>query len=450
VITTLGAKFALGDDFLTKYWPTLLQATGEQGGTEVMTAFNNLIGGHMQHSELKKLAADGFVDSKDLDYTKTGEIKGTKPGAKMFEESLFEKNPFQWANDFHDTYMKRKGSTDESFDKLVMSMPRNMGALIEEFVHNRQRYERDAANQGQAGMAASTNEWLGQNPAAGAEALKTSFEALATSITAPGVQALGPALAAAAQGVQTFAADIGGANQNLVALGGAAAVLAAGYGSMKALFGLGGFGLGKSALALDGSAEALTSAAIALGGHAGGVGGHGPGRSPSGMGWRAGSAAIGGATLLAGAPSSDDEINEALNDNSKSVVGQAVAASVDALKQLTDDALNYARGFEIRRPAPPAHAGGIGSDAVAAPMVNTSEIDRAKAKLDSLSMSPSVDVSVHTGQIDDAIGKARQLEDSLRRIGQMSFGPGATVGGMGPSLSSKLRGNFTSSTISGE
>jgi hypothetical protein len=123
------AKFALGDDFMTKFFPTLVQATGEQGGTEIMTAFSNYIGGHMQHSELKKLAASGFVDNKDLDFLKNGEIKGTKPGAKLFEEDIFEKNPFQWANDFHDTYMKRRGSTEESFDKLVASMPRNMGAL---------------------------------------------------------------------------------------------------------------------------------------------------------------------------------------------------------------------------------------------------------------------------------------------------------------------------------
>ena len=51
------AKFELDPDFMKNYFPTLIQATGEQGGTEVMTAFNNYIGGHMQHSELKKLAA---------------------------------------------------------------------------------------------------------------------------------------------------------------------------------------------------------------------------------------------------------------------------------------------------------------------------------------------------------------------------------------------------------
>jgi len=57
--------------------------------------------------------------------------------------------------------MKRKGSTEESFDKLVMSMPRNMGAMIQEFAHNKTTFARDAANTGQAGLAASTTSgWL--------------------------------------------------------------------------------------------------------------------------------------------------------------------------------------------------------------------------------------------------------------------------------------------------
>src|ERR1700722_4212346 len=74
------AKFSLDDDFIKNYFPTLIQATGEQGGTEVMTAFNNYIGGNMQHSELKKLAAAGFARNEDLDFLKNGEIKGLKPG----------------------------------------------------------------------------------------------------------------------------------------------------------------------------------------------------------------------------------------------------------------------------------------------------------------------------------------------------------------------------------
>jgi hypothetical protein len=450
------AKFALSPEFMTKYFPTLLAAAGEQGGTEVMTAFNNYIGGHMTHSELQKLAADGFVNDSDLVRTKTGAIVGTKPGSKMFEEGTFEKNPYQWSLDFHDAYMKRQGSTEESFDKLVMSMPRNMGAMIQEFVHNKNTFDRDAANQGQAGLAASTNDWMAKNPAAGAEALKTSFEQLATSITAPGVQALGPALAAAAQGVQTFAADIGSLNQNMVALGGGVLAAVTGFGALKAAFGVGGsmfggFGLKGSALALDESAAALTRAAVVMGG--GQVSTAGAAASVGGIA-RAGlgaAAAITGA-VLAGSEAGNKEVFA-----DPSVIARLKAD--DARKQANFDRDGFwkgswenmfgAPGVEIRRPAPgrDVHSPSSGPFSYT-PAVNTSQIDGAAAKIDSLSQhQPSVDVHVSTGMIDAAIDKAHQLEDVLRRIGSLSF----TGPGMPPSYGSHARGNFTASGfISGE
>ena len=45
---------------------------------------DNYIGQHMQHSELKALAAAGFVNSKDLLYNKIGDVKGLKAGAPAF------------------------------------------------------------------------------------------------------------------------------------------------------------------------------------------------------------------------------------------------------------------------------------------------------------------------------------------------------------------------------
>jgi hypothetical protein len=458
------SKFALGEDFMTNYFPTLLQATGEQGGTEIMTAFNNLVGGHMTHSELKKLADAGFVDNKDLDYTKTGEIKGTKPGAKMFEESLFEKNPFQWSNDFHDAFMKRQGSTEESFDKLVMSMPRNAGALIEEFVHNRQRYERDAANNKQQGLDADKN--LANNPAAAASALKDSLEQLATSIAAPGVQALAPALAASATQVQKWAADIGGLNQNMVALSGG--ILAAGLSvaGFKAAFGLGGslFGGGAalkgSALALDASAEQLTAAAIALrGGSAAdllGHGGHGPGRSPTGMGWRAGSAALGAAGLSAGAPSDDASIEKIINDPSQSAAAQNVAAAVDAVRRLAADAESVFKGGGeiIRRPSRDVHSPSSGPLSYV-PAVDTSGLDAAKGKIDSVSDAAAhgaqMRVDVDTGAIDAALQKVIQLRAAVDGVNAAALSKAASIPThIPPSLNSTMNGNFSFSGVHGE
>jgi hypothetical protein len=439
------AKFSLDDDFIKNYFPTLIQATGEQGGTEVMTAFNNYIGGHMQHSELKKLAAAGFARNEDLDFLKNGEIKGLKPGAKLFEESTFEKNPFQWSNDFHAEFMKRQGATEEEFEKLVMSMPRNMGAMIMEFVKNQQRYERDARNNKQEGLAASDNASLAKNPGAAFDALKTSVEQLATSIAGPTVQALGPALAGMAQGVQSAASYLGGLNQNAVALGGGLAALVGTVGGLKLLFGslTGGFGLGKSAGLLDQSAEQLMSAAQMLKGE-NALGGHGPGRSPStpSLRGRAGLAAGSAVGALSMAPADDAAINEALNDNSKSIVGQAVAASVDALKAVANDiSAALHGGVEIRRgnsgphPAPGPHG----------------TIDMA-AKLDTSAINAAFDALGRTHPVVTVGVDLSAFEGALARIrsGLASLGALSGTGGLTPSLDSTIRNGFSYGGIRGE
>ena len=173
---------------------------------------------------------------------------------------------------------------------------------------------------------------------------------------------------------------------------------------------------------------------------------------------RAGLAAGTAATILANAPSDDATINEALNDNSKSVVGQAVAASVDALKHLADDARAYARGFEITRQSS-VHPGrhGIGSDAVAAPEraagmglpatmsvgADTSALDAAFGKIntihDAAAAPARMHIDVDAGQIEDAYEKVLQLHRAIDGLKNTMSG----IGGMTPSLDSTIRGNFS-------
>jgi hypothetical protein len=109
----------------------------------------------------------------------------------------------------------------------------------------------------------------------------------------------------------------------------------------------------------------------------------------------------------------------------------------------------FGSSHEITRPAHPGrdvHSPSTGPYSYT-PSVNTSAIDGAAAKIDSLSQhNPSVDVHVSTGMLDAAISKARQLEDVLRRIGSLSF----TGPGMSPSLGAAQRSSFTYGGINGE
>lgn len=256
-------------EFRDKFFPTLLQSSGQQGGTEMMTSLNNYIGGHMSHAELQALADNGFVDSKDLMTNKNGDIKGLKKGAKLFEADKFKSNIAEWSWDFHDEYMKRKDSTEGGFDDLIAKMPRNMAGLIAFLNHNRERIQRDAQTlEKPVGLKAGDNSFLADNPVAGLEALKNSIEQFAAAVSGPSMGEVGKGLESMAQGIQSIAASYGDwAKKNPdvakdVGVGvGAAGAAGAGWLSWKLLSGVGSFlGFG------GGAAEGAGGAAAAGGG----------------------------------------------------------------------------------------------------------------------------------------------------------------------------------------
>ena len=257
-------------EFRNKYFPTLLQSSGQQGGTEMMTALNNYIGQHMQQSELRALASAGFVDNKDLIYNKVGDVKGLKPGAHLFESDMFKKNIAQWAWDFHDTYMQRKGSTEDKFGDLIDRMPRNMAALIAFLNHNRNRIQRDAQTLDlPVGLAAAKDSSLGQNPGAELAALGSAITQFGAEVTGPAVKAAGPAILALTQDIQAAAATLakfGKAHPVEATVGSVGAIAGAGWLGSKALGWLGSKALGWLGLGGGGGGAA------AGGGEAAGVG----------------------------------------------------------------------------------------------------------------------------------------------------------------------------------
>jgi hypothetical protein len=195
-------------EFRNKYFPTLLQSAGEQGGTEMMTALNNYIGHHMQKTEIESLVKAGFVNPNDVvtDHGRTT----FKDNAKLFEQDTFKSNIAQWAWDFHDAFMKRSGSTEDKFENLIDKMPRNMAGLIAFLNHNRARLQRDAATLDlPVGLAAATDASLGGNSPAALGALRDSILQFGAAVTAAPVAAAGPGLQALAHGIQTLSAVYG-------------------------------------------------------------------------------------------------------------------------------------------------------------------------------------------------------------------------------------------------
>ncbi len=260
-------------EFREKYFPTLLQSAGQQGGTEMMTALNNYVGHHMQKTEIESLVKAGFVRPQDVS-NDHGHVS-FKDGAQLFESDVFKQNIAKWAWDFHDTFMKRDGATEDKFGDLISKMPRNMAGLIAFLVHNRQRIERDAETLDKpVGLKAAEDQYLSANPVAGLEALEGAIKQFAAAVSQPEMQAIGAGLQEVAHGVQAMAAAYGDwakANpKEAQAAGGAATVAGAaagGYLSWKLFAGVGklfGFGGGEAA-ASGASASAASKAMPFLG-----------------------------------------------------------------------------------------------------------------------------------------------------------------------------------------
>lgn len=192
-------------EFRDRLFPTLLQSAGQQGGTEMMTALNNYIGGHMQASELKALIGAGFANNKDLTWDHNHPV--LRPGAKLFEADLFKSNIAQWAWDFHSHFMGRKGATEGKFDDLIAKMPRNMAALIAFMTHNDARIHRDSDTIGlPMGLKAAGDKSLANNPVAGLDALGASIKQFSADVSSPAMGAVGANLSKTAQGIQSLAA----------------------------------------------------------------------------------------------------------------------------------------------------------------------------------------------------------------------------------------------------
>ena len=276
------AAYDWSDEFKYRYLPTLLQMSGEQGGTQIATGYSNYVGQHMQQSELRALAKNGFVNSSDLIHNKVGDVRGIREGAQLFESDMFMKNIVQWALDFHREYLKRKGASESGFSKLVARMPRNMGGMIEGIVHGELRFERDAGLIANApGGTAASDSFLGQNPSAALEALRESIAQFGAVVTGPAVQAAGPAMAKLAQAITTVSTaaeqfekahpNAGAAASSAATYGGGAAVL---WGLWKMISGFGkflGFGGGGGAGGAVSTGGGVEAAGGGLGRILGGV-----------------------------------------------------------------------------------------------------------------------------------------------------------------------------------
>jgi hypothetical protein len=104
----------LSEQFILGTAPTLAQELGGSSYGKAVSAFNAaIVGGVMKHSALKEFVRMGLADKGDLDFTKTGEAKGLKPGRGLKGWQLAQSDPNAWVREYLLPAMEKSGIKDK-------------------------------------------------------------------------------------------------------------------------------------------------------------------------------------------------------------------------------------------------------------------------------------------------------------------------------------------------
>ncbi|WP_457107127.1 hypothetical protein [Methylobacterium sp. P5_C11] len=274
---------AAGARWSDRFIMTTMQSLGQEmggstAGNSVQMAQKQIVGGMQNlHSKAKEFARIGLIDEKNLDYLKTGEVKGVKAGVKhaVKGDDLAATDFDQWVYTILLPHLRKAGIKAES-DQLAWiqkNFTSTAADVVSKLVTQRESFEAHArgygAASGTAGQALNRDDAL-----TGVQSISKSLETFAGVVTAP-------VMKDAAHGLDAIAGRIGAFSTSLEAFnkahpdiakyeaGAALGVGFAGAGAASAAVWKlmsGGFGLKGSAVALDGSAAALSAAAVKLGG----------------------------------------------------------------------------------------------------------------------------------------------------------------------------------------
>jgi hypothetical protein len=143
------ATAGLSEKFITRVGPTLAQEMGGMSFGQSVASFNRaIVGGHMDHGALKRLASLGLINKDDLDYLKTGEIKGLKVGRHVQGYELAQSNPYEWVRQILLPAMEKKGITkkeDVLAETAQLFSKQTAAQLVGIFATQSQRIDKDMA-----------------------------------------------------------------------------------------------------------------------------------------------------------------------------------------------------------------------------------------------------------------------------------------------------------------
>jgi hypothetical protein len=238
-----------------------------------------------QHAAAKEFLALGLLGKDDFERTKTGAIKGLKPGRHVPGWQLAQTDPDLWVQQYLLPAMRMHGYTDQqdqlAFVRRLFTTSR-AADIVSKLITQSASFQNHASQMNNAAGLMAT-ELIKSDPVAALDALTTSIGNFAGTLT-------GPIMRDAAVGMSWLSRTFAGWSETLnkfqrehpelAKVAGGAAITGGVVGGGALTYGLlrglmSGFGLKTSAAALDVAAVNLNAAALRLGagGAAGAVGG---------------------------------------------------------------------------------------------------------------------------------------------------------------------------------
>lgn len=251
---------------------------GNTTGVSVDQFVKQIVGGFQGnlHSAAKEFVALGLASADDFEKSKTGTIKGLKPGRHVHGYQLAQSDPDDWVYKYLIPALNAHGFTTQEaqIGQVRRMFPSARAAdVVSKLITQRASFENHALLYAQAkGLGA-----IGLNqsdPFVALNSLTTSLESFAGTVTSPIMEKASAVLSGMASTIGSWGAafeKFSKANPLTSQIIGGTAIAGGAVGGGVLTYNLlsgvlGGFGLKSSAAALDGSAAALTAAAEALGG----------------------------------------------------------------------------------------------------------------------------------------------------------------------------------------
>ncbi|MCB2106353.1 MAG: hypothetical protein KDE14_01575 [Rhodobacteraceae bacterium] len=189
------ATNALSDDFILSTAPTLAQELGGSSAGKALSSFHTqFVGGKMSNKAVEALNEIGLLDESKVIKTKTGNVKGVKPGGIVGSEYLTpgKENPYLWVQKVLLPALAAKGITDPAKVQEIIAgiaSQATTAQMLSIFAAQAARIEKDAHLVANADGMSAADKFQKSDPKIARRAVEAQVDNYLSSTANPFVPA---------------------------------------------------------------------------------------------------------------------------------------------------------------------------------------------------------------------------------------------------------------------